>query len=57
MIHAAAIVASYGPFRNDLRFCFVVVDLLPMKNKAKMDLNIQEITYINEMALTIDSLC
>jgi hypothetical protein len=28
-----------------------------MKKKAKMDLNIQEITYINEMALTIDLLC
>jgi hypothetical protein len=24
------------------------------KNKAKMDLNIQEITYINELTLTID---
>jgi hypothetical protein len=28
-----------------------------MKNKAKMDLNIQEITYINEMALTIGLYC
>jgi ABC-type transport system involved in cytochrome c biogenesis permease subunit len=36
----------------DFRICFFV-DFLPMKNKAKMDLNIMEITYINEMALTV----
>jgi ABC-type transport system involved in cytochrome c biogenesis permease subunit len=26
---------------------------LPMKKQSQMDLNIQEITYINELALTI----
>jgi ABC-type transport system involved in cytochrome c biogenesis permease subunit len=56
MIHVAVIVASYGPFT--LAMVLGVVALVLMlftnkKNKAKMDLNIQEITYINEMALTI----
>ena len=56
MIHVAVIVASYGPFA--LGMILGAVSLLLIlctneKNKAKMDLNIQEITYINEMALTI----
>ncbi len=56
MIHVAVIVASYGPFT--LGMVLGVVSLFLMiftnkKNKAKMDLNIQEITYINEMAITI----
>ncbi|MFN3755059.1 cytochrome c biogenesis protein CcsA [Flavobacterium sp.] len=56
MIHVAVIVASYGPFT--LAMVLGVVSLLLMlfineKNKTKMELNIKEITYINEMALTI----
>ena len=56
MIHVAVIVASYGPFA--LGFILGAVSLLLIsftneKNKVKMDLNIQEITYINELALTI----
>ena len=56
MIHVAVIVASYGPFA--LGMILGVVTLILMlftndKNKAKMSLNIKEITYINEMALTI----
>ena len=56
MIHVAVIVASYGPFA--LGFILGFVSLLLMfftteKNKIKMDLNIKEITYINEMALTV----
>jgi cytochrome c-type biogenesis protein CcsB len=56
MIHVAIIVASYGPFA--LGMILGVVSLLLIlftneKNKEKMNLNIQEITYINEMALTI----
>ena len=56
MIHVAIIVASYGPFA--LGMILGVVSLLLIlftneKNKAKMELNIKEITYINEMALTI----
>ena len=56
MIHVAVIVASYGPFT--LGMVLGTVSLILMlftneKNKAKMDLHIKEITYINEMALTI----
>lgn len=56
MIHVAVIVASYGPFT--LAMVLGMVSLILMlflndKNKAKMDLNIKEITYINEMAVTI----
>lgn len=56
MIHVAVIVASYGPFALGMILGFVSLILILFtneKNKAKMDLNIQEITYINEMALTI----
>ena len=56
MIHVAVIVASYGPFT--LAMVLGLVSLILMlfvneKNKVKMKLHIQEITYINEMALTI----
>ena len=56
MIHVAIIVASYGPFA--LGMILGVVSLLLIlftndKNKLKMELNIKEISYINEMALTI----
>jgi ABC-type transport system involved in cytochrome c biogenesis permease subunit len=36
-----------------LGFVSLLLILLPMKNKTKMDLNIMEITYINELALTV----
>ncbi|EMQ94028.1 Putative cytochrome C-type biogenesis protein [Xanthomarina gelatinilytica] len=56
MIHVAVIVASYGPFT--LGMILGVVSLLLMifttkENKSKMLLNIQELTLINEMALTV----
>ncbi|MDR6968395.1 cytochrome c-type biogenesis protein CcsB [Flavobacterium arsenatis] len=56
MIHVAVIVGSYGPLT--LAMILGVVSLILMlftneKNKVKMNLNIQEITYINEMAMTI----
>lgn len=56
MIHVAIIVASYGPFA--LGMILGVVSLLLIlftneKNKEKMKLNIKEISYINEMALTV----
>uniref|UniRef100_UPI00404A460D cytochrome c biogenesis protein CcsA n=1 Tax=Flavobacterium sp. TaxID=239 RepID=UPI00404A460D len=56
MIHVSVIVASYGPFT--LAMILGVVSLLLMiltteKNQVKMKLNIQEITYINELALTV----
>ncbi|NER16329.1 cytochrome c biogenesis protein [Spongiivirga citrea] len=56
MIHVAVIVASYGPFT--VGFILGTVSLLLMlltntKNKKKMDLNIKELTIINELALTV----
>ena len=56
MIHVAVIVASYGPFALGMILGFVSLLLITFttkSNKEKMNLNIQEITYINEMALTI----
>jgi cytochrome c-type biogenesis protein CcsB len=56
MIHVAVIVASYGPTALGMILGCVTLILMLLtneKNKIKMDLNIQEITYINEMALTI----
>ena len=56
MIHVAVIVASYGPFT--LGWILGAMALLLMifttrKNKAKMDLNIKEITIIIEMSITV----
>lgn len=56
MVHVSIIVGSYGPFT--LGMILGVVALLLMiltteKNKAKMDLNIKEITIITELALTV----
>ncbi len=56
MIHVAVIVGSYGPLALGMILGAVALLLILFtneKNKVKMDLNIQEITYINEMALTI----
>lgn len=56
MIHVAVIVASYGPFALGMILGFVSLVLITFtneKNKEKMMLNIKELTYINEMALTI----
>jgi cytochrome c-type biogenesis protein CcsB len=56
MIHVAVIVASYGPLT--LGMVLGVLSLILMifsneKNKEKISLNIKEITYINEMSITI----
>jgi cytochrome c-type biogenesis protein CcsB len=56
MIHVAVIVASYGPFA--LGFILGAVSLLLMlltnnKNKVRMELNIKELTYLNEISLTV----
>ena len=56
MIHVAVIVGSYGPLALGMILGFVSLLLIFFtneKNKARMELNIKEITYINEMALTI----
>ncbi|WP_300566106.1 cytochrome c biogenesis protein CcsA [Flavobacterium sp.] len=56
MIHVAVIVASYGPFALAAILGLVAMLLMLFtteKNKKVMDLNIKEITYINEMSLTV----
>ncbi len=56
MIHVAVIVGSYGPFA--LGMILGIVTLLLMifsteKNKKVMEMNIKELTYINEVSLTV----
>jgi cytochrome c-type biogenesis protein CcsB len=56
MIHVAVIVASYGPFTLAMVLGLVALFLMIFtneKNKEKMKISIDEITYINEMALTV----
>ena len=56
MIHVAVIVASYGPLTLGMILGLVVLILmffLNDKNKVKLDLSIKELTYVNEMALTV----
>ena len=56
MIHVAVIVVSYGPFTLGMILGVVALILMiftTKSNKIKMDLNIKELTVINEMALTV----
>jgi len=56
MIHVAVIVGSYGPFALSMIIGIVALFLILMtttKNKARMDLNIKELTIINELSLTV----
>jgi len=56
MIHVAVIVMSYGPFTLGMILGIIALVLMLAtneKNKEVMVLNIKEITYINEMALTL----
>jgi cytochrome c-type biogenesis protein CcsB len=56
MIHVAVIVMSYGPFTLGMILGAVVLLLMLLTNKKnlkKMQLNIQELTIITEMALTV----
>ena len=56
MIHVAVIVASYGPFTLGMILGLVALILmlfLKPQNKVKIELHIKELTYINEMALTV----
>lgn len=56
MIHVAVIVASYGPFTLGMILGLVSLFLMILtteKNRNKMDLNIQELTIITELALTV----
>jgi cytochrome c-type biogenesis protein CcsB len=56
MVHVSIIVASYGPF--SLGMILGIVSLLLIiftteKNRKRMDVNIKELTIINEMAVTV----
>ena len=56
MIHVAVIVASYGPLTVGMILGVVSLLLMIMtnkRNKKKMDINIRELTIINELALTV----
>ncbi len=56
MIHVAVIVGSYGPFTLGMILGFVSLLLMiftTAKNRKKMLLNIQELTIVNEMSLTV----
>lgn len=56
MIHVSIIVASYGPFAVGMITGFLSLMLMIFttdKNKKIMDLNIQELTIITELALTM----
>jgi len=56
LVHVSIIVASYGPFSLGMILGIVALFLTVFtteKNKKKMELNIKEITAINEMAITI----
>jgi len=56
MIHVAVIVASYGPFALSMIIGLVALFLMiftTKNNKKKLDLNIKELTIINEISLTV----
>jgi cytochrome c-type biogenesis protein CcsB len=56
MIHVAVIVGSYGPFALGMILGVVALILMlftTKENKAKMKFNLDEITVISEMAITI----
>jgi len=56
MIHVAVIVACYGPFTLGMILGVVALFLMVFinkNNKLKIELTIKELTYINEMALTV----
>ena len=56
MIHVAVIVGSYGPFFIGAILGIIALLLMIMttaKNKKRVSLAIQEITIVNEMALTV----
>ncbi|MFH4966322.1 cytochrome c biogenesis protein CcsA [Gaetbulibacter sp. M235] len=56
MIHVAVIVASYGPFTLGMILGLVALFLMIFtnkENKEKMIVNINELSIINEMSLTV----
>ncbi|MEE9364464.1 MAG: cytochrome c biogenesis protein CcsA [Cellulophaga sp.] len=56
LIHVSIIVASYGPLTVGMILglvSLVLIILTTKKNKAKMELNLKELTIINELVLTL----
>lgn len=56
MIHVAVIVGSYGPFALGAilgLITFILMIILKDDNKKNIDLKIKELTYINEVSLTV----
>jgi cytochrome c-type biogenesis protein CcsB len=56
LVHVSIIVASYGPFSLGMIlgiFALFLMVFTTEKNKKKMEINIKEITIINEMAITV----
>ena len=56
MIHVSVIVGSYGPFTLAMILGIVSLFLILItneKNKKKIDLNLKELTIINELAITV----
>lgn len=56
MIHVAVIVGSYGPLTVGMILgvvCLILIILTNKKNKEKMDVNLKELTIINELSLTV----
>lgn len=56
LVHVSIIVASYGPLSLGMILGVVALFLIIFtnkKNKKKMEINIKEITIVNEMAVTV----
>ncbi len=56
MIHVSVIVGSYGPFTLGMILGIVSLFLILLtneKNKKKIELNLKELTIINELTLTV----
>jgi len=56
MIHVAVIVGSYGPLTVGMILgvvSLILIILTTKKNKERMELNLKELTIINELTLTV----
>lgn len=56
MIHVPIIVGSYGPFTVSMILgvvSLILIILTTKKNKKRMEINLKELTIINELALTV----
>ncbi len=56
MIHVSVIVGSYGPLTVSMILgvvCLILMILTTKKNKKRMEINLKELTIINELSLTV----